>query len=57
MNKYKGKDLKKMDVQICTKCIFDSSLSGITFNENGVCNYCIQIDDLKSQYKPLKEFR
>lgn len=51
MRHYIGKDLKKMGVQICTRCIFDSSLSGISFNNSGVCNYCDQIDNLKLQFK------
>jgi N-acetyl sugar amidotransferase len=51
MKKYTGKDLKRMGVQICTRCIFDSSLSGISFNQNGICNYCDQIENLKSQFK------
>ena len=39
-----------MEIQICTRCIYDSTISGITFDKEGVCNYCKQIDDLKSQY-------
>ena len=50
-----------MGSQICKKCIFDSSISRITFNEEGVCNYCDQIEDLKKQYgtgdtKGIKDF-
>lgn len=35
----------------CTICIYDENTPGIKFDENGVCNYCHMIDDLKSQYK------
>jgi len=26
--------------QICTKCIMDTTISDIKFDENGVCNFC-----------------
>lgn len=37
--------------KICTKCIYDGKTPGISFNEDGVCNYCLQVDNLKQQYK------
>jgi N-acetyl sugar amidotransferase len=37
-------------IQVCTKCIYDSKISGISFNEDGVCNYCSQVESLKVQY-------
>jgi len=37
-------------MEICTRCIYDQLVPGIRFDEHGVCNYCHQIDDLKSQY-------
>ena len=43
------------DSQICERCIFDSSISRITFDEEGVCNYCRQIEDLQEQYGTGKE--
>ena len=39
------------NTQICTRCIYDSRVPYITFDENGVCNYCHQLDKLKSDYK------
>jgi N-acetyl sugar amidotransferase len=30
--------------QVCTKCVLDSSESTITFNENGECSFCIDIE-------------
>jgi hypothetical protein len=26
--------------QICTRCVMDTSVSDITFDEKGICNYC-----------------
>ena len=37
--------------QICTRCIYDTNVPKILFDENGVCNYCKMVDDLKTQYK------
>ena len=37
-------------MQICTRCIYDESVPYITFDEDGVCNYCKQIDNLKEEY-------
>ena len=28
----------------------DDNVNAISFNENGVCNYCIMIDGLKDEY-------
>jgi N-acetyl sugar amidotransferase len=47
---YPGRDLLAEGVQICTRCIFDSSLFGISFDETGVCNYCHMIDELTREY-------
>ncbi len=35
---------------MCSKCIYDAKISGISFNEYGVCNYCTQVEELKKQY-------
>ncbi len=43
-------DIHKADLQICNNCIYDERVNGIHFDEEGVCNYCHQIDDLKDQY-------
>ena len=47
---FAGRDLLQEGVQICTRCIFDSTLNGISFNNKGVCNYCLMIDDLTDRY-------
>ena len=46
----KPRDLIVENLFICKKCIFDSSIFNIEFDENGVCNYCKMIDDLSAQY-------
>jgi N-acetyl sugar amidotransferase len=55
MKLFTGRKLLEENVQICTKCIYDSSLANITFDEKGVCNYCKMIDDLSEQYGTGKE--
>ena len=37
-------------LKICTKCIYDERVNGISYDNKGVCNYCKQIEDLKNQY-------
>ena len=49
-DKYLGTDLLNKNVKICLNCIYDSSLSGIRFNEKNICNYCEMIENLKNQY-------
>lgn len=41
-------------VQICTRCIMDSSIPGIRFDEKGICNFCKIHDDWEKQF-PLNE--
>lgn len=36
--------------QICTRCIYDESTPSISFDENGVCNYCHMVDGLIAEY-------
>jgi N-acetyl sugar amidotransferase len=35
----------------CTRCIYDESIPGISFNDKGECNYCDLHEDLKIQFK------
>ena len=39
-----------MKYRICTKCIYDTKVPKIQFDNDGVCNYCKMIDDLQNQY-------
>ncbi|MGB3457320.1 MAG: N-acetyl sugar amidotransferase [Litorimonas sp.] len=38
------------DIRVCTRCIYDERVSAISFDEDGVCNYCRQLDGLVDQY-------
>ncbi|RPG49568.1 MAG: N-acetyl sugar amidotransferase [Gammaproteobacteria bacterium TMED104] len=38
------------NIQICTKCIYDETTPSIEFNESGICNYCLMIDQLSDEY-------
>ena len=35
---------------ICTRCIFDDTIPGITFDADGVCSYCHLHDEMDAQY-------
>lgn len=37
-------------LRICSRCIYDERVSNIAFDEDGVCNYCRQVDELSEQY-------
>lgn len=43
--------MTKSNKKICSVCIYDEDTPGISFNEQGVCSYCIMIEGLKEQYK------
>ncbi len=43
-------DINKAGIKICSRCIYDERVSGISFDAEGVCNYCRQVETLKSQY-------
>lgn len=43
-------ELKKIGLQVCSRCIYDERVDAITFDPAGVCNYCHQTDQLKRQY-------
>ncbi len=36
---------------ICSRCIYDDSVAAISFDQDGVCNYCKMIDGLAQEYK------
>lgn len=37
-------------MQVCTRCICDERIPGISFDNNGICNYCHQFDQLNEEY-------
>jgi N-acetyl sugar amidotransferase len=43
-------DIGKAGIRICSKCIYDERVDGINFDENCVCNYCHQVDNLTQEY-------
>ncbi len=38
------------NVKVCSRCIYDERTASISFDEQGVCNYCRQIDRLTEEY-------
>ncbi len=38
------------ELKICSKCIYDERVPSITFDEEGVCNYCHQLNGLVEEY-------
>jgi hypothetical protein len=36
--------------KICSRCIYDERVASIHFDEDGVCNYCHQVDMLVKEY-------
>jgi len=44
-----------MNKLICTRCIYDDSVPNISFDGEGVCNYCRQIDALEAEYPTGRE--
>jgi len=44
----KGKDLSGL--QVCSRCIYDETVPGIVFDQEGVCNYCRMLESLQEQY-------
>lgn len=41
-------------VQLCTRCIMDDTVQGITFDDEGVCTFCHIHDEIDAKY-PLNE--
>ncbi|WP_421941595.1 N-acetyl sugar amidotransferase [Pedobacter sp.] len=41
----------KDNFQICSRCIYDSRVPNISFDEEGVCNYCHQVTGLEETFK------
>lgn len=43
--------MNKTSYKQCTRCVMDTSASEIEFDESGVCNYCIEVEAIISNYK------
>ncbi len=46
----KGIDLRCSPNRVCSRCIYDDSVHGISFSESGVCSYCELVEQLARQY-------
>jgi N-acetyl sugar amidotransferase len=42
--------LSNKEIKRCSRCIYDERVAYIAFDENGVCNYCHQLEKLKKEY-------
>lgn len=38
------------NLRVCSRCIYDERVPSISFDDNGVCNYCHQVDDMKEMF-------
>ena len=43
-------DINKTTLKVCSRCIYDERVASISFDEEGVCNYCHQLEQLKEDY-------
>ena len=50
-----NQDISKAGIQICKRCIYDERVSSITFDDEGICNYCRQVEFLKQEYGTAEE--
>ena len=42
------------DKKICSRCVSDTTIPGIRFDERGVCNFCKRHDEMEKKF-PLNE--
>jgi N-acetyl sugar amidotransferase len=40
----------RFNMKICTRCIYDDNVGGISFDEEGICSYCRLIEQLEEEY-------
>ena len=45
-----NQEIEESKLIICTRCIYDERVDAIEFDEDGVCNYCHQVDHLVEEY-------
>jgi N-acetyl sugar amidotransferase len=43
-------DITRAGVRICSRCIYDERVPSISFDPEGVCTYCRQVERLTAQY-------
>lgn len=44
----------KKSYQVCVQCVMDTTDPDIKFNEQGVCNHCVEFQRIKQKYDPSK---
>src|SRR5262245_3749876 len=42
--------INEAGIKICSRCIYDERVAGISFDEECTCNYCHQVETLKDHY-------
>ncbi len=45
-----NQDIHSVNLKICSRCIYDERVPAISFDQDGVCNYCRQVEQLIEQY-------
>ena len=43
-------DIDNAGMRVCSNCIYDERVPSISFDSEGVCSYCKQVEALKKQY-------
>jgi len=43
-------DIARAGVRVCARCIYDQRVDSIRFDEEGICNYCWQVERLTAEY-------
>ena len=43
-------DINKVGVRVCKRCIYDERVDAITFDAEGICSYCRQVERLTVEY-------
>ncbi len=43
-------DINKAGVRVCKRCIYDDRVDAITFDTEGICSYCRQVERITAQY-------
>ena len=49
-NMHRDFPLDHVGLKVCSRCIYDERVAAISFDAQGVCNYCRQIDRLVQEY-------
>ncbi len=50
-------DLDSLSYQTCVRCLYDSDIPGIHFDDDGICSYCLLHDEMEHQYPTGDEGR